>query len=241
MKKVILAILLVSICSFVSHAQNNIASQILRSQSDILRDTQSKGFDIVTLSNIKSGMTVLDVFGGGGYYSEILSKVVGAKGKVYLHNNQAYIKFIGNELKERLANNRLKNVIRYDREADALALKAQQFDGIFFILGYHDLYHKSEGWNVDKEKLLAQIVPSLKSGGKLVVVDHSAVEGSKTKFSQTLHRIDKQYVIDELTSYGLHLTIDNNMLANSKDNRMTSPFKPEMRRKTDRFVLVFEK
>ena len=34
--------------------------------------------------SIKEGMTVLDLLGGSGYFSELLSQQVGAKGKVLL-------------------------------------------------------------------------------------------------------------------------------------------------------------
>ena len=74
-----------------------------------------------------------------------------------------------------------------------------------------------------------------------MVVDHSAPKGSKTKYAQELHRIERQYVIDELTSLGLNLVKDSKLLKNKDDSLVISPFKPEIRRKTDRFVLVFEK
>lgn len=212
-----------------------------RSEYDLHRDKLSKGPEIVALTNVKAGMTVLDVFGGGGYYSEIISEVVGRSGVVYLHNNQAYMPWIEKELVARLKDSRLNNVVRYDREDEDLELKAEQFDAVFHILGYHDLYHTADGWDVDKEHFLKQLVPSIKPGGQLIVVDHSAIEGSKTKYSQDLHRIDEQYVIDELTGYGFKLVTQSELLANEKDDRTISPFKPEMRRKSDRFILIFEK
>lgn len=149
--------------------------------------------------------------------------------------------WVEKELVARLKDNRLSNVIRYDREDEDLELKTNQFDAVFHILGYHDLYHTADGWDVDKEHFLNQIVPSIKKGGQLVVVDHAAIENSKTKHSQKLHRIDEQYVIDELVGYGFKLVTQSDLLANEKDDRTISPFKPEMRRKTDRFILVFEK
>lgn len=212
-----------------------------RPQQDLLRDKQSKGPQIVDLAEIKEGMKVLDIFGGGGYYSEILSAKVGDSGQVYLHNNQAYMPWIEKELVARLKDNRLENVVRYDREADDLGLQKSQFDAVFYVLGYHDLYHKADGWDVDKTSFLNQVLPAIKSKGKLAIIDHSAVDGSKTQHSQELHRIDKQYVIDEVSNFGFKLVSNSQLLANPEDTRMISPFKPEMRRKTDRFILIFEK
>ncbi len=71
-------------------------------------------------------MVVADVLGGGGYYSEIISDVVGEKGKVYLHNNKAYMPYVKKELSARLTDNRLANVVRHDKEADNLELSASR-------------------------------------------------------------------------------------------------------------------
>ena len=212
-----------------------------RSAKDIERDGYRKGPDIVRLADIRSGMVIADVLGGSGYYSELLSEVVGSSGQVYLHNNQAYMPYIEKELAARLADNRLTNVIRHDKETDNLSLGTGKFDAIFFVLGYHDLYHKAEGWDIDKEGFLAQINQALKPGGKLVIVDHSAIEKSGVEHAQKLHRIDKMYVIDELSDKGFNLIKQSNLLANPEDDMMISPFNPSIRGKTDRFVLVFSK
>ena len=212
-----------------------------RAQQDITRDAQSKGPEIVDMVGIKPNMQVLDILGGGGYYSEILSEKVGQGGKVYLHNNQAYMPYVEKELIARLSENRLENVTRWDKETDDLGLKKQNFDAIFFVLGYHDMYHTGKDWTIDKDDFLKQLNDSLKVGGKLLVVDHSAVAGSGFKHSQNLHRIDADYVKKELASLGYKLIEQSNILANPNDDRMGSPFSKELRRKTDRFVLVFEK
>lgn len=212
-----------------------------RAQQDILRDSQSKGPEIVDLVDIKENMQVLDILGGGGYYSEIISGKVGKGGSVYLHNNQAYMPYVEKELTARLNNNRLENVIRWDKEADNLSLEKQSFDAIFFVLGYHDMYHTTEGWSINKNEFLKQLGESLKVGGKLLVVDHSAVAGTGTKHSQEIHRIDADYVKSELANKGYKLIKESRILTNENDDRMSSPFSKEMRRKTDRFVLLFEK
>lgn len=227
---------LLLLCSFI-HAQtlND------RLKEDLARDINSKGPEIVQLAELRSGMTILDLLGGGGYYAELLAEVVGDQGRVYLHNNKAYLPYVNKQLTERLANNRLPNVIRFDKELDDLAIEQGQFDAVFFILGYHDIYHKAAGWNVNKQKLFAQLFPAMKANAKLVIVDHSAIDNSGIAHAQKLHRIDKKYVIDEVISYGFTLEKTSDLLSNEKDSRLTSPFEAKIRRKTDRFVLVFSK
>jgi predicted methyltransferase len=241
MKSIMLLLLLIGYCTTPSYAKDLTFTETGRPSADIKRDAASKGPSIVQLANIKPGMTVVDLLGGGGYYSEILSGAVGSEGKVYLHNNKAYLPYVDKELKARLANNRLANVEDYQRETDNLEFQPNSVDAIFYILGYHDIYHVVDGWKIDRDNFLDQITKAIKKGGKLVIVDHSATLGSGIKDAQDLHRIDVDYVRNEVKSLGFSLEIESNLLQNSDDDRSLTPFKPEIRRKTDRFVLVFTK
>ena len=45
-----------------------------RSDADRERDTRDRPQDVLELAGFKKGMVIADVFGGGGYYSEILSR-----------------------------------------------------------------------------------------------------------------------------------------------------------------------
>jgi len=237
----ILPLVLVSAFSTEILAEDLVFEKGQRHSQDIKSDAQRKGQLITALAEIKPGMKVLDVLGGGGYYSEIIASKVTATGKVFLHNNKAYMPYVGKELVARLKDNRLTNVVRFDRETDDLTLDKESLDAIFFVLGYHDLYHVAEGWKIDKDDFIAQLKNALKPGGKLIIIDHSAVIGSGTKHSQDLHRIDASYVKSELQSKGFTLVKESNLLVNKNDNRMISPFKPEIRRKTDRFIHIFQK
>jgi predicted methyltransferase len=238
--KIISLSLLVFISS-LSFADELTFTKGQRHAIDITSDSQRKGAQVIDLVGIENGMVIGDVLGGGGYYSELLSKKVGSEGKIFLHNNEAYMPWIEKEIVARLKGSRLPNVIRHDRETDNLDFADKSFDAIFFVLGYHDLYHVANGWKIDKDDFLQQLDRALKPHGKLLIVDHSAKAGTGTEHAQNLHRIDREYVIKELTSKGYKLINSSDLLANPNDKRVLSPFKPKMKRKTDRFVLVFEK
>lgn len=241
MKSIMLLLLLIGTWSAFSCANELTFTEGKRPDADIKRDAASKGPSIVQLANIELGMTVVDLLGGGGYYSEILSGAVGSEGKVYLHNNKAYLPYVEKELKARLANKRLANVEDYQRETDNLEFQSNSVDAIFYILGYHDIYHVVDGWKIDRDNFLDQITKAIKKDGKLVIVDHSATPGTGIKDAQDLHRIDVDYVKNEVISLGFSLEVESNLLQNNDDDRSLTPFKPETRRKTDRFVLVFTK
>lgn len=212
-----------------------------RSAADLKRDLTSKPAETLALLPVKPGQQVLDLFAGNGYYSELMAQLVGPTGKVLLHNNQAYLKFVGDTLPLRLKDGRLPNVVRYDRESEALDLAPNSLDGVLFVMGYHDFYHKAEGWAVSRDQVLQQIKAALKTGGYMLVIDHQAKPGSGHTASQELHRIDKQLVIDELTAAGFVLKQQSDVLHNSADDHSLMVFDPAIRGKTDRFTLVFSK
>ena len=118
-----LGILLSTVLTNFTHANAN-----ERSSKDIERDNYRKGPEVVDLVALKPGMKVLDLLGGGGYYSELIAKQVGDSGVVYLHNNNAYLPYVKEQLATRFADNRLNNVVRYDKELNQIneELEAQR-------------------------------------------------------------------------------------------------------------------
>ena len=227
-------------CGIAVAAQLNL-NVANRPLADFKRDVTSKPEDIIMFSGVSSGNTVLDVLGGSGYYSELISQVVGEHGKVYLHNNKAYMPYVQKQLEARLKDERLVNVVRHDKELDALALPNNSIDFIFFVMGYHDIYHTAQGWKINKEQFISQLHASLKVGGKLLVIAHDAVKGSGNKSSQEIHRIEQQFVIDDLTTMGFQLVKSTDLLKNPNDTLTQSVFTEGLRGKTSRFVLLFEK
>ena len=77
-----------------------------RPEADLARDAGRKPAEVLGFFGIAPGMSVLDLFSGGGYYAEILSHVVGPEGHIVAHSNSAYLNFVGDEFKARHADNR---------------------------------------------------------------------------------------------------------------------------------------
>jgi len=211
-----------------------------RSEADLKRDKTSKPTEVLKMMGVKSGDTVLDFFGGGGYYTEILSRAVGEEGEVVLHNNKAYLGFVGVALVTRLANDRLTNVTRLDSEADDLKLGTERFDSAFVVLGMHDMYFKDKGWDVPVNSVMKQIKAALKSGGRLLVIDHNNAEGRGSQDAKTLHRIEASVIKSDLEALGFKLVQQSDLLKNPEDDYTKSVFAPEIRHKTDRFIFIFE-
>ncbi|MDB6010317.1 MAG: methyltransferase, partial [Gammaproteobacteria bacterium] len=77
-----------------------------RNADDLKRDQSEHPAELLRLTGIKPGMRVADVMAGGGYYSELLSYLVGPSGHVLLLNNTAYDKWSEGGWEKRLAGNR---------------------------------------------------------------------------------------------------------------------------------------
>jgi predicted methyltransferase len=215
-----------------------------RSAADRERDARDKPAQTYALARFKRGDIVADILGGGGYNSEILSGIVGPQGQVLLVNNTGYEAFGKKALEERLGNDRLPNVRHIVGPSDALGMGEDVLDGAVIVMSYHDLYwvDEQEGWpKIDAGRFLDQVVRALKPGGVLLVVDHSAKEGTGSSAAQTLHRIDEQFAIADFRAHGLVWEAAMPMLRNPDDDRSKPVFDPSIRGRTDRFVHLYRK
>ena len=215
-----------------------------RTEADRARDAGRKPAEVLEFFAIQPGMTVLDMYSGGGYYTEMLSHIVGPEGSVIAHSNQAYAGFVGEEATNRYANNRLGNVEILMAENNELALPNASFDAIMMVLAYHDIYYvdPDNGWpEIDGPRFVETLYNGLRPGGILAVVDHSAAPGSPSETGNTLHRIDPDIVTAELEAAGFVLEAKSDVLRNMDDDHSVNMGAPEVRGKTDRFVFRFRK
>jgi predicted methyltransferase len=215
-----------------------------RPAADLARDASRHPEQVLEFLGIEPGDTVLEMFAGGGYYTEMLALVVRENGTVVAHMNTPLLQFAAEEFETRHADNRLPNVEILTAENNELVLDADHFDAITIVLNYHDLYWESEeyGWTkIDVPKFLAEIHKGLKPGGTLGIVDHYAAAGSPSETGNTLHRIDPAIVVAELEAAGFVLVGESDILRNMDDDHSLGVFDPAIRFKTDRFVLRFKK
>lgn len=220
-------------------AFNTISAE--RSAEDIERDKTSKPQQILEFAGIKKGDRVLDFLGGSGYYAELIADKLGEPTKVTLHNNNAYIPFVGKALTDRRERGGLKGIQELISEADDLQLGSERFDVAILVLGYHDFFYKSKNWYFPVDVVMPQLRQSLKKGGRLLVIDHNAQAGKGLQEVETLHRIESEYAKKDLIKRGFRLVKSADILLNPRDPKNISAFDKSIRRKTDRFVFLFEK
>jgi predicted methyltransferase len=200
---------------------------------------------VLAFFGIEPGMTVFDLFSGAGYYTEIVSRIVGEKGTVVAHNNGAYLAYAKDTLAVRFADDRLPNVERITAEADELVLPEVSFDAALAMLTWHDFYYLDEenGWPaIDEEALTAKLCAALKPGAVLGISDHVATAGANpAESAQQLHRVDPERIKADLSDSCFEFEAEISILRNTEDDHNKPVFAEGIRGHTDRVVYKFRR
>lgn len=215
-----------------------------RSSEDLKRDAREYPAEVLAFAELKPGMKVADVFGGGGYYSELMSYVVGPKGEVWLVNNQPYEDYAAKELKAHLAADRLPNVKHSVVDPKDLKLGKDELDQVWIVMSYHDLFYADpeNGWPaIDADDFVDQIYKSLKPGGTFLIIDHAARAGVGKSDTQYLHRIEESFARSEIERHGFEFAGHFDKLRNPEDKLDVEVFNRQVQHKTDRFVHLYRK
>lgn len=225
-----LAISLLAGCAASSApSYSDILSNNDRPEAERGQDAVRKPHEVMAFYGVKKGDKVADLFASRGYYTAILSQIVGPEGIVYSANATARA-----ELHERVKQPKMANVRVIDGPFDKIALpQDSSLDFVFIHLDYHELPADA------RTPMNRRIFNALKKGGLYGIVDHSAKEGAGDTVAKTLHRMDKNLVIKEATSVGFRLDKEGAMLSRADDTRDFNVVK--IRDKSDRFVLRFVK
>ena len=226
-----LSMLFVGACSTTNRTQDYTfaISNPERPETERSLDIARKPNEVLAFYGVKRGQKVADIWAGRGYYTAILSQVVGTQGMVYSANPSAR-----QEVNDRWKKPGYENVKIIDGPFDQIALPQDgSLDFVIIHLNYHDLAPDV------RTAMNKRILGNLKSGGTYGVVDHSAKDGTGNEAAKTLHRIDKALVIKEVTGAGFRLAKEGTMLRKAEDTRDFNVNKE--RNKDDRFVLAFQK
>lgn len=190
---------------------------------------------VLDFAGLKRGWTVADWGAGGGYYSELIARVVGPKGRVLALGNPRFYKAEPWD-KLKAAHPNVGVLV-----APNLSLAPRSVDAIFSHLEFHDLFvpPKPGEAGIDPAAVLANWFAAVKPGGVVVIADHWAPEGDPAQIAGTLHRIDPAVVTRAMTAAGFVADGESNVLRRSEDDRSLRVFDPTVRGKTDRFLLKF--
>ena len=213
-----------------------------RPAADAEADARRMPVEVLDFAGLETGMQVLELEAGGGYYTEILSRAVGANGSVILQHAPGLMGFVGDGIDVRTANNRLANVTVSITNFDALDVADNSIDMVTWIQGPHELGFAPEGNSMgDPAKSFAEIARVLKPGGVLVASDHIAPEGTGIEAGGTLHRVAESVITELARGAGLSVARTSDLLKNADDPLDVGVFAPAVRGNTSQFLVVYTK
>jgi predicted methyltransferase len=236
-------------CASGAHAASipaNIAAAVAdsnRPDADKQRDADRKPAETLAFVGVNPGEKIAELLPGSGYFTRILSKAVGPKGKIFAvvpprpANAPADRPDMAARMKVVTDDASYANVTLLQQPLATLAV-SEPVDLVFTAQNYHDLHNVP---SLDVAAFNKSVFDSLKPGGLYVVLDHSAEAGSEVRDTSTLHRIDAAAVKKEVTAAGFEFAGSSDILANAADPRTAKVFDPSIRGKTDQFILKFRK
>jgi predicted methyltransferase len=224
------------------HAQTNQMARLHaalmspeRPEADKAKDAARKPAEVVEALGIKDGMTALDIFAFGGWYTRVLSAAVGPTGKVYSQNPAFLVNRPGfmdqeSELVESLGNVEPLHgdIAGIDGKID-VALTNQNL---------HDVYNN--GGEEGALALLKSVYTALKPGGVFGVIDHQGMPGNNDLNKQN-HRMDVAVAKDLLVKAGFTIEAESSLLHNPADDHMHGTMDESLHGNSDRFFLKARK
>jgi predicted methyltransferase len=215
-------------------------AQMAGPPADAMTDPALKREAVLAFMGVKPGDHVADLL--AGRFVRAFSGAVGPAGKVYAYapdeltkTHPKVLEALGGAVA--MAPNKNVEIIGGPINAPALP---KDLDAAFIRQNYHDLHDKFMG-PADVPAVNRAVYAALKHGGVYVVLDHAAAKGSGLSATETLHRIDRDEVVKEVTAAGFKLDGESDALANPADPRDKNVFDPSIRGKTDQFLLRFKK
>ncbi|MGO9804940.1 MAG: class I SAM-dependent methyltransferase [Steroidobacteraceae bacterium] len=209
-----------------------------RPAADKERDANRKPGETLAFAGVKPGDWVLELAPGRGYFTRLLSAIVGAHGQVSIYSistpkpNAPPPPIVALAADPHYAN--VKVVLQ--RLIDVKPTNS--FDLVWTTQNYHDFHNIP---NLDIGDINRAIFAALKPGGIYFVLDHAAAAGSGTRDTNTTHRIDEEAVKQEVKAAGFKLVGESDILRNKDDPHTGKVFEPPIQGHTDQFLLKFRK
>jgi len=214
-----------------------------RPDDQVKLDVNRKPALSVLFSEAKAGDRIADVMSGNGYFTRILSDVVGPSGRVYAYLPTEQIahcspgEIAGTHAVAR--DSSYRNVTLLIGSLADFRLP-EKLDLIWMSQSYHDLHDPFLG-PARVAVINKAIFDALKPGGIFLVIDHVAESGSGLRDTDTLHRIDPIRMKTEIEAAGFVLESQSDALRNADDDHKRAIFDPNIRGRTDQVLFRFRK
>ena len=229
----------------VSAAAPNLSTLIARAVANPARpagyraaDRFRKPAETLAFSGVRPGMIVGEFYPSGGYFTRMLSDVVGPTGHIYGIENDRWQDSVRDD-KALLAEGKWKNVSIVVRPFGTVGFP-KPLDLAWVTQNYHDMKIAKSG-KVDTVAFDRAVYRALKPGGTYFILDHQGAPGLTNADIEKLHRINRDVVVREVTSAGFKLVGEGKFLRRPADDHTKPIFDPSIRGRTDQYALKFVK
>ncbi len=237
-RPILLSTLLCIACA-ISASYEEVINDPTRLSDARERDAVRKPAEILRFSGLQVGNTVVEIAPAGGYYTALVSRVVGPEGEVIAIDPERVFEYFpkGREGFPAYIERDPRDNVTYKTDfLDTVELPAG-VDQIWMVLYYHDTIWTGE----DRAAMNQRFFDALRTGGTYLVIDHHALTGAPNSVTQELHRGDAAMIRAEIEAAGFILSEESRVLSNPEDPRDDSVFGEVRRGNTDRFVWRFSK
>lgn len=190
-----------------------------------LRDHSRKPYETLKFFEVEPHHKVMEIWPGGGWYSEILAPYLKDKGMLVAgHFNPKsevtyFVKSLEN-YKQRLSDNpttygKVKLSI-FDPSNSSLSVNDASLDRVLTFRNIHNFY-MNDGGDAQVKSAFEAMFAALKSGGILGVVDHRLPVSSPREQQNNSGYMHEAYVIEMAESVGFKLVEKSEINANLKD------------------------
>jgi len=209
-----------------------------RPKADVATDALRDPADTLAFAGVKPGMSVAELFPGGGYFTRLLNDVVGPKGHIVGIENAGWKGAVKAD-RALLAEPGFSRV-ELDVEPFGQMTVRQPVDLFWITQNYHDLKIAQFG-QVDMAAFNRRVFDVLKPGGTYFILDHEANPGVTLDQIAVLHRVEKAQVIKEVTAAGFKLVGEGKFLRRPGDDHTKPIFDKSIQGHTDQYALKFVK
>lgn len=218
----LLATLLISPTANADDKLNNIINGDHRTPTYKARDQHRHPLETLNFFAIKDNMTVVEIFPGGGWYSEILAPYLKDNGSFYAaHNNpdsdREFARKSAARFKAKMASNDIYSKVNITVLEPPAKTEIAPSGTADMVLTFRNIHNWMKGGYADD--VFVAMYKVLKPGGILGVVEHRGKPNTKQDLKARSGYVNQAYAIELAEKAGFKFVASSELNANPKDTK----------------------